>query len=191
LGKFYDEFGLHNIHGDIPSLDISGVPLFGGGSSGDGWPTEEPEHTIPAWSPNCSGRGASITHIVLHNTAGSFNSAVSWLCNPNARASAHVIIGREGQAACIVRETDKAWHAGNGRINACSLGIEIEAYNSARGMTSIQEAKVVAYVRYWMKKYNISAKNIGIHRWYSNTDCPVLIWPSDEEFLVWRNKWFS
>lgn len=151
----------------------------------------KPRVDIWKTSPNQSDRGATISKIVLHNTAGSFAGAVSWLCNPQARASAHLVVARDGRTAQIVGFDGKAWHAGNGRINANSIGIEIEATESQRGMTHAQEQKVIAWVWWLMNKYGIEAEDIGIHRWYRNTSCPALIWPTDDEFSSWRKRHFK
>jgi hypothetical protein len=137
-------------------------------------------------SPNKSSRGATISHAVLHNTAGGYSGSVEWLCNPAAQASAHLVISRKGETAQLVPFADKAWHAGNANPN--SIGIEIEATNNQRGMTAAQEAKVIEWCRYLMGRYAIKASNIIIHRMVGNTDCPVLIWPTDAEFFAWRKK---
>jgi N-acetyl-anhydromuramyl-L-alanine amidase AmpD len=142
-------------------------------------------------SPNQSVRNATISAIILHNTSGSFDGAVSWLCNPDAQASAHLVIGRQGQTACIVDFPAKAWHAGNAEWNACSIGIEIEAYEGAEGMTIAQEGKVIAWVKWMMQKYGIKADRIKIHRQVCSTDCPGFIWKTDAEFLTWRKANFG
>lgn len=82
-------------------------------------------------SPNVGGtlkpRG-----IVLHYTAGySLGSAVETLCNPRARASAHFVVGLEGDIAQLVPLHKQAWHAGPSTyrglkgLNAYTFGIEI------------------------------------------------------------------
>lgn len=137
-------------------------------------------------SPNKSARNATITHIVLHNTAGGFSGSVSWLCNPAAQASAHLVVSRKGETAQLVPFAEKAWHAGN--ANPSSIGIEIEATNSQLGMTGMQEDKVIEWCKFLMDKYSIKASNIIIHRMVGNTDCPVLIWPTNADFFAWRKK---
>ncbi len=66
------------------------------------------------WDPsgNYSSRaGAAITHVVIHDTEGSFAGSVSWLQNPVAQASAHYIFGSaDGYLKQLVREADRAWH---------------------------------------------------------------------------------
>lgn len=71
--------------------------------------------------------------IVIHYTAGaSLESSVKTLGNPTAKASAHVVVGREGEVVQLVPFDTVAWHAGasswNGRngLNRYSIGIEID-----------------------------------------------------------------
>jgi len=142
-------------------------------------------------SPNQSNRGGTISHIVLHNTAGSYASSVDWLCNKAAKASAHLVIGRDARVCQLVPFDKKAWHAGNGRFNANSIGIEIEATNKQRGMTIMQERTVVEHCKFLMSVYGIPVENIIIHRWVRDTDCPGLIWPTDNEFNAWRKNQFE
>lgn len=71
--------------------------------------------------------------IIVHDTAGSLDhmTSVSWLCNPQAKASAHFVVGRKGEivqlASCLV----KTWHAGKSsykghpNVNDFAVGIEI------------------------------------------------------------------
>lgn len=71
--------------------------------------------------------------LVMHYTAGrSFWGSVRWLCHPEARASAHFVVGRRGRVIQLAPLTDRTWHAGgassrwNGRpVNGISLGIEV------------------------------------------------------------------
>ena len=86
-------------------------------------------------SPNHSGkfRNNLPDTIVLHYTAGaSVNSCVNWLCNPAAKASAHLIVGKNGEVVQLVGFDTVAWHAGKsewkGRknLNQFSIGIELD-----------------------------------------------------------------
>lgn len=84
-------------------------------------------------TPNTSGRRLEQpTVIVLHYTADeSFNGAVTWLCDPQAKASAHFVVGRTGEVAQLASVESVTWHAGksswNGRrgVNSYSIGIEL------------------------------------------------------------------
>jgi hypothetical protein len=148
--------------------------------------TEKPDIHLVRNSRNQSERGATITHIVMHATAGSFNGAVSWLCNPAARASAHLVISQSGKTAQLVPFAKKAWHAGNSRYNANSIGIELEAYNSSPNLTPIQSKLARDWVRWLMNEYNIPKENVTIHRWVRSTDCPMC-W-TDDEFRRWQDS---
>lgn len=80
-------------------------------------------------------KGGAITPsvIVLHDTAGRMEAgtSVSWLCNPAAKASAHFVVGREGDVTQLAPTNVSTWHAGSSRfngktnVNGFSVGIEI------------------------------------------------------------------
>ncbi len=81
-------------------------------------------------SPN---RGSVIKPelVVIHYTgSNSLQGALSWLCNPAAKVSAHLVIAKTGQVWQLVPFNRAAWHAGRseyeGRsgVNSFSIGIE-------------------------------------------------------------------
>ncbi len=83
-------------------------------------------------SPN---RGGPITpeFLLLHFTADrSAESTIRWLTDPASRASAHLVIGRDGAVTQLVRFDTAAWHAGVSRwlgregLNQWSIGIELD-----------------------------------------------------------------
>ena len=86
-------------------------------------------------SPNQSSRrGAAITHLVWHSTAGHYAGAISWLCTPTTYnpdgsvksgpdASAHLVIREDGgEATQLVHLAAKAWHAE--AWNGFTVGVE-------------------------------------------------------------------
>ena len=83
-------------------------------------------------SPNRSGK-LTPTLIVLHDTAGHLHGrdSLAWLTNRKAKASAHLLIDREGGVTQMVHFDVAAWHAGrsvyegNPSVNRFSLGIEL------------------------------------------------------------------
>ena len=82
-------------------------------------------------SPN-QGSGISQLYLVIHYTAGTtLESAVSWFLNPDAQASAHVVIGRDGAIVQMVAFDQRAWHAGRSKwgelenLNQYAIGIEL------------------------------------------------------------------
>jgi N-acetylmuramoyl-L-alanine amidase len=90
-------------------------------------------------SSNHSDRGGhAVRLLVLHATAGSLQSSLSWLCNPSSRVSTHYLISKTGRVLRLVSEDRAAWHAGRADwhgekdVNAISIGIELENTNSGR-----------------------------------------------------------
>lgn len=87
----------------------------------------------PVWSKNHSGNfEASLPDtVIVHYTAGPYKPSLNTLTNPKVKASAHVIVDRDGSITQLVPFDKIAWHAGSssykGRIgfNKYSLGIEI------------------------------------------------------------------
>lgn len=86
-------------------------------------------------SPNKGGSlvGGEPDSIIIHYTAGSSaKSSVRSLCNPDHKASAHLVIGREGEIFQLVPFDTVAWHAGRSNwgdrsgYNRYSVGIEID-----------------------------------------------------------------
>ncbi|XBQ15031.1 MAG: N-acetylmuramoyl-L-alanine amidase [Oceanicaulis sp.] len=83
-------------------------------------------------SPNRSGV-ITPRFLVIHYTAGrSLQSTVNWFQNKQAKASAHLVIGRKGEIVQMVPFNRKAWHAGRSSwgeatgLNNCSIGIELD-----------------------------------------------------------------
>lgn len=72
------------------------------------------------------------TMIILHYTGmRSAEMAESWLCDPASEVSSHYLVHEDGSVVQMVRETDRAWHAGKSSwhgqtdINSRSVGIEV------------------------------------------------------------------
>lgn len=83
-------------------------------------------------SPNHGGEIVP-EFLVVHFTAGrSAKSSVAWLCNPESKVSAHLVIGRDGSVTQLVAFNRRAWHAGRSQwagrsdLNSCSIGIELD-----------------------------------------------------------------
>lgn len=79
------------------------------------------------------GGPCSPDYLVMHYTAGGgAEESIAWLCSPQSKASAHVVIARDGAITQLVPFDRVAWHAGKsewrGRsgLNACSIGIELD-----------------------------------------------------------------
>jgi N-acetyl-anhydromuramyl-L-alanine amidase AmpD len=143
-------------------------------------------------SPNQSERTQPISKLLIHNTDGpTLDGAVSWLCNTESQASAHLVIGRDGKVACIVDFDKAAWHAGTRYVNHASIGIECVADKNNLGLTLVQEQVLVAWVRWFQWKYGIKTEDIVTHRTIVATSCPVHIWSTEAKFLAWRSARFG
>jgi len=83
-------------------------------------------------SPNMGGE-IQPEYLVMHFTAGrSAEESIDWLTKEEAKASAHVVIGRDGSISQLVPFDRVAWHAGASSweglqgLNKYSLGIELD-----------------------------------------------------------------
>jgi N-acetylmuramoyl-L-alanine amidase len=83
-------------------------------------------------SPNFGERTLPITMLVLHYTGmQSGPAAIDWLANPASGVSAHYVVAEDGQVVHMVREEQRAHHAGKSvwrsitDVNSASIGIEI------------------------------------------------------------------
>lgn len=85
-------------------------------------------------SPNFGPRtnGARPDMIVLHYTGMETGAAAeARLCDPASEVSSHYLVHEDGRVVQMVRESDRAWHAGKSSwrgvtdINSRSVGIEI------------------------------------------------------------------
>lgn len=90
-------------------------------------------------SPNYNERpaGVDLSAIVMHATvSGNIEGVIAWFNNPEAQASAHYTIDKNGYTVQHVSDYHRAWHAGEsswqGRpaLNDWSLGIELVNWNS-------------------------------------------------------------
>jgi N-acetylmuramoyl-L-alanine amidase len=104
-------------------------------------------------SPNFGPRRdiAAPDMIVLHYTGmASGDAAEAWLCNPASEVSSHYLVHEDGHVVQMVRESDRAWHAGksswHGRtdINSCSVGIEIVNPGHAIGYKAFPKRQIAA-----------------------------------------------
>jgi N-acetylmuramoyl-L-alanine amidase len=76
--------------------------------------------------------GITPLYLIMHYTAGmTLDGATTWFQNPIARASAHIVIERNGRIVQMVDFNKRAWHAGKSDwghldgMNAYSIGIEL------------------------------------------------------------------
>jgi len=85
-------------------------------------------------SPNADDRpgAGTVDALILHYTGmASAEAALSRLCDPDARVSAHYLIDEDGAVVALVPEERRAWHAGVSvwqgveHLNDRSIGIEL------------------------------------------------------------------
>lgn len=102
-------------------------------------------------SPNWNARppGVLVDLVVLHATeSGSAEQDVQWLCEPLSKASAHVVIDRDGTIYELVDPRHRAWHAGvsqfGGRPNCNDYSLGIELANRCDGKEAFPDAQLAA-----------------------------------------------
>ena len=123
------------------------------------------------WAPSPNygkGRnGKKIIAIVNHITAGTFPGCLSWMRNPQAKASAHYLVTRQGKIYQMVRDEDTSWHAGmvnkpnwslydGSNPNRSTIGIEHE--NLSGGLLTEAQYQATLWLhRRLIEKYEIPA----------------------------------
>ena len=125
-----------------------------------------------------SGRaGTAIDRIVIHITdAPTTSSTVNTFSNAGAQASAHYLVGQDGEIVQFVSEADTAWHARG--ANRRSVGIEHVAIKAggadyprrdgsiqhfdALPPTDTQYCESAALVSYLCQKYGLTADRTTI-----------------------------
>ena len=144
--------------------------------------------TIHSPSQNYSKRNplATVSMVVLHNTAGGLSGSLQTLCDPKRKVSAHYLVSRDGTVYSLVDEAMAAWHAGNREANQRSIGIEIVAGDKEPGMTGPQEVSLVGLVSDICKRYSIQLKSIVPHRQVTATACPGFVWATDKDLEDWK-----
>jgi N-acetylmuramoyl-L-alanine amidase len=91
--------------------------------------------------------------IILHYTGMESGAAAEdWLCDPASEVSSHYLVHENGRIVQMVRESDRAWHAGKSSwqgqtdINSCSVGIEIVNPGHAFGYKAFPRQQVAAVI---------------------------------------------
>jgi hypothetical protein len=76
---------------------------------------------------------------------------------PHKRASAHWVIGRNGQKVRVVADDMEAWHAG--QHNITHFGIELEQAVEGDGFTDVQMAALVEVCKGYVADFGIPANH--------------------------------
>ena len=126
-------------------------------------------------SPNYGDRKGLLSPnmIVLHYTGmADAASAIVRLCTEGTEVSAHYVVLEDGNIVQLVREAERAWHAGaaswNGDtdINSCSIGVEIVNRGHDLGYTDFplrQTAAVIALCKGIMIRRDIPKHRVLGH----------------------------
>jgi len=125
-------------------------------------------------SPNFDTRdGHSIDMLVLHYTGmATAAEALSRLCDPAAKVSAHYMVDEDGSITRLVAEDIRAWHAGvshwrgHSNINQRSVGIEIVNPGHEFGYRPFPQAQmeaVVSLCKNIIAAHPIPARNVVAH----------------------------
>ena len=93
--------------------------------------SRETDYPLAIWNPaaecNYEERTKEISAVAIHYTEGTYAGCIAWFQNCESEVSAHYVIRSfDGQVTQMVREHDKAWHAGV--ANGYTIGVEHEAY---------------------------------------------------------------
>ncbi|RWM25995.1 N-acetylmuramoyl-L-alanine amidase [Mesorhizobium sp.] len=106
-------------------------------------------------SPNFGPRRETLRPdmIVLHYTGMATGAgAEAWLCDPASEVSSHYLVHEDGRIVQMVRESDRAWHAGKGSwfgrsdINSSSVGIEIVNPGHSLGYKAFPKRQIDAVI---------------------------------------------
>ncbi|RJG44565.1 N-acetylmuramoyl-L-alanine amidase [Mesorhizobium sp. DCY119] len=91
--------------------------------------------------------------IILHYTGmATGEAAEAWLCDPASEVSSHYLVHEDGRIVQMVRESDRAWHAGKSfwrgetDINSWSVGIEIVNPGHTLGYKAFPKGQIEAVI---------------------------------------------
>jgi len=107
-------------------------------------------------SPNIGERknAAQPRFLILHYTGlESVERSIEVLSDPICEVSCHYVVDVDGRVTQMVREVDRAWHAGlsfwqgETDINSHSIGVEIQNPGHEAGMPEFPELQMTAVVR--------------------------------------------
>jgi N-acetylmuramoyl-L-alanine amidase len=127
------------------------------------------EQPSPIWDE----RDERISMVVLHYTdMPSVEAALTRLCDPASKVSAHYVISEEGEVTRLVEESKRAWHAGmsywrgKSNVNGASIGIELHNPGHTCGYRPFPDAQIEALVPLLhriVQAYDIPRANVVGH----------------------------
>lgn len=119
-----------------------------------GFRPDQPDADVrvsPNFGPRRDRRAPDM--IVLHYTGmATGEAAESRLCDPASEVSSHYLVHEDGRVVQMVRESDRAWHAGKSSwrgesdVNSCSIGIEIVNRGHQLGYDAFPRRQIAAVI---------------------------------------------
>lgn len=128
-----------------------------------------PNYTPHAQVPYYYGMPRTIDGVTYHwwgdpAQRPQFMGIINWLCRANGNSSAHTV-GEAGRVAWIIDAAHAAWHAGNARGNATTVGYECNPRLSDGDYETMGE------FHYDMEKAYGRRLAIYVHKEWSATSC--------------------
>lgn len=113
------------------------------------------------------------TILLMHYTGmASAEKAIQWLACEESQVSCHYVVDEAGQVTQLVREADRAWHAGKSHwrgitdVNSASIGIEIQNPGHEDGYHDFPLAQMQAVCdlsREIIARHHITPQNVIAH----------------------------
>lgn len=108
---------------------------------------------IDSPSPNFNERKHPVDMLVLHYTGMADGAtALARMRDPASEVSAHYMVEEDGGVHVLVREEDRAWHAGRSQwqgdddLNSRSIGVEIVNGGHEFGLPAYPDAQIDAVI---------------------------------------------
>ena len=134
----------------------------------------------PTWRPSPNFKTQPhrrVDAVVLHATAGNFDGDLAWCLDPASKVSYHYLINKAGLVVQLVKEDNRAWHAGmsrwNGRwdLNSWSVGVGLSNLNDGKDPYSIpQIVAAVELIRQICSRYALLQDQVLGHYEVSGPD---------------------
>lgn len=131
-------------------------------------------YNSPNYTPNSRvqasfGFPRNIIGITIHwwgdpATNPSFDGVVSWLCQARSQVSCHPVVSA-GKSAWLVNAIDAAWHSGNAKGNAQTIGIEADPRCRDADYATLAEQVADIWLAY-------GKLPLYPHKYWKSTACP-------------------
>ena len=134
------------------------------------------QYNSPNYTPKANvlavyGLPRTIIGITIHHwgdpaTNPTFEGVVAWLCNPRSQVSCHpVVTGTGKRSAWLVDAVNAAWHGGNSKANAQTIGIECDPRCRDEDYDTVAEQVADIWIAY-------GKLPLYPHKYWKSTACP-------------------